>query len=62
MAGRPWYAQAADLAHRLTVLGILGFSGYLCYNIGTAVQHNFQRRERERLLSETSASEPGKSE
>lgn len=62
MAGRPWYAQAADMAHRLTVLGILGFSGYLCVNIGSAIRHNHQTKQRERLLSKEVAELESESE
>lgn len=25
--GRPWYIQATDVAHRVFVIGIIGFSG-----------------------------------
>lgn len=44
MAGRPWYAQGADLLHRVTVLGVLGYSGYLTYVIGRTLKHNYEAK------------------
>ena len=44
MAGRPWYAQGADLLHRVTELGVLGYSGYLTYVIGRTLKHNYEAK------------------
>lgn len=44
MAGRPWYAQGADLIHRVTVLGILGYSGYLTFVIAGTLKHNYEAK------------------
>lgn len=60
MSGRPWYVQSADLLHRLTVLGILGYSGYLCYGIGRAINHNYENKKRKQLLD--NQSEPSQSD
>lgn len=44
MTARPWYIQAADLSHRLFVLGLLGFSGYLGYGVVRSIQFNAQKK------------------
>uniref|UniRef100_A0A060T944 ARAD1D15840p n=1 Tax=Blastobotrys adeninivorans TaxID=409370 RepID=A0A060T944_BLAAD len=40
MYRKPWYVQAADAAHRLTVLGIIGFSLYLAGGLGMTLYAN----------------------
>lgn len=61
MAGRPWYAQGADLLHRLTVLSILGYSGYLTFAIGSTIRSNYrnkllrQQQEQEQQLADGTA-------
>ena len=48
MAGRPWYIKAVDVAHRVTVLGIIGFSGYLGFVTVQTLRFNAKRREIQR--------------
>ncbi|GMG35128.1 unnamed protein product [Ambrosiozyma monospora] len=38
MAGYyPWYTRATDIAHRLTVLGLVGFTVYMTVGVGTTL-------------------------
>ncbi|ODV84125.1 hypothetical protein CANARDRAFT_29297 [[Candida] arabinofermentans NRRL YB-2248] len=30
----PWYTKATDIAHRLTVLGLVSFTAYMTINVG----------------------------
>lgn len=39
----PWYSRAADVAHRLTVLGLMGFTLYMT----TAISYNIWANGRE---------------
>lgn len=47
MSGRPWYVKAADVTHRTTVLGIIGFSGYLGYGIYRQIMQNYHKKQAE---------------
>lgn len=53
MYRRPWYVQAADAAHRLTVLGIIGFSVYLAGGIGMTLWANRSSAREQRLLEQS---------
>lgn len=46
---RPWYIQAMDASHRLTVLGILGFSGYLTFIAFKGIEANAMRKAHKKL-------------
>lgn len=41
---RPWYVKAADATHRLVVLGIIAYSGWLVYGIGASIKYNYDHR------------------
>ncbi|CAN6642972.1 cytochrome c oxidase assembly protein Cox14p [Trichomonascus vanleenenianus] len=59
MYRRPWYVKVADAAHRLTVLGIIGFSVYLAGGIGMTLWANRssvrEAREKQLLLENEGA-------
>lgn len=52
MYRRPWYTKLADAAHRLTVLGIIGFSVYLAGGIGMTLYANRDTARRARIEEE----------
>jgi cytochrome c oxidase assembly factor 14 len=52
MYRRPWYTKLADAAHRLTVLGIIGFSVYLAHGIGMTLYANRDTARRARIEQE----------
>ncbi|VVT44911.1 uncharacterized protein SAPINGB_P000575 [Magnusiomyces paraingens] len=47
--GRPWYVQATDVIHRLTVIGIIGFSGWLTIGLGRTLWANRDSALQKRL-------------
>lgn len=49
MYRRPWYTKVADAAHRLTVLGIIGFSVYLAGGIGMTLYANRDTARKARI-------------
>ncbi|CDK30003.1 unnamed protein product [Kuraishia capsulata CBS 1993] len=49
MAAYPWYTRLTDVAHRLTVVGLVGFTGYMTLNVGWMIYQNGKENER-RLL------------
>lgn len=44
MSARPWYIKTLDASHRLVVLSIIGFSGYLAYGTFQALKQNYHRK------------------
>lgn len=40
MAAYPWYTRATDIAHRLTVVGLVGFTLYMTAGVGYTLYQN----------------------
>lgn len=40
MSAYPWYTRATDIAHRLTVVGLVGFTVYMSAGIGYTLYQN----------------------
>ncbi|GMF09001.1 unnamed protein product [[Candida] boidinii] len=57
----PWYTRATDIAHRLTVLGLVGFTVYMASNVGYTVyvtgKENERRLQRQKELQDQQAAE-----
>lgn len=51
MNGYPWYTRATDIAHRLTVLGLVGFTVYMSAGVGYTLYQNGKMAE-ERLAKQ----------
>lgn len=51
MNGYPWYTRATDIAHRLTVLGLVGFTLYMTAGVGYTLYQNGKMAE-ERLAKQ----------
>lgn len=45
MSAYPWYTRATDIAHRLTVVGLVGFTIYMTAGVGYQVYRNGQLAE-----------------
>lgn len=43
-APRPWYIKALDASHRIVVLSLIGFSGYLAYGTYQSLKYNYHRK------------------
>ncbi|CDO51367.1 similar to Saccharomyces cerevisiae YML129C COX14 Mitochondrial membrane protein [Geotrichum candidum] len=52
MAGRPWYVQATDVAHRLFVLSIIGGSIYITGGLATTLYMNTSAKRAARASQE----------
>lgn len=51
MSAYPWYTRATDIAHRLTVVGLVGFTLYMTAGVGYTLYQNGKLAE-ERLAQQ----------
>ncbi|CAH2450482.1 Cytochrome c oxidase assembly protein [Komagataella phaffii CBS 7435] len=42
----PWYTRATDIAHRLTIVGLVGFTFYMAGNVGWTIYQTGKQNER----------------
>lgn len=42
----PWYTKATDITHRLSVLGLVGFTIFMTANVGYTVLSNGKANEK----------------
>ena len=56
MSGYPWYTRVTDIAHRLTVVGLVGFTVYMTAGVSYQLYQNSKVAE-ERLALQKAAQE-----
>ncbi|CAI8493804.1 unnamed protein product [Pichia kudriavzevii] len=54
MSAYPWYTRVTDIAHRLTVVGLVGFTLYMTAGVGYTLYQNGKLAE-ERVAKQKEA-------